>query len=108
MTAPTFQHLSVAQLAADMDTKGDVVVVDIRDPNSYAAGRIPGALRLHDGNAGRFVEGADKSAQTVVCCYHGHASQGVAAWLAEQGFLDVYSLDGGATQWAAVGPTEGD
>jgi thiosulfate sulfurtransferase len=35
----------------------------------------------------------------VVVCYHGHSSQQAAAWLAGQGFAEVYSLDGGFTEW---------
>ena len=36
----------------------------------------------------------------VVVCYHGVSSQGAANYLIEQGFEDVYSMDGGFTQWA--------
>jgi len=31
----------------------------------------------------------------VVCCYHGISSQGVAQFLVERGFDQVYSLEGG-------------
>lgn len=102
----TFRHLSVGQLAEELAADRPVVVVDIRDPNSFSVGRVPGALRLHDGNAASFVADADKDVHTVVCCYHGHASQGAAAWLVEQGFSDVSSLDGGATAWTVSQPVE--
>ena len=104
----TFKHLSITELANDLEAKRPVVVVDIRDPRSFAAGRVPGASQLHDGNAADFVASADKRAKTVVCCYHGHSSQGAAAWLAEQGFSDVYSLDGGASAWAMSQAVERD
>ena len=35
----------------------------------------------------------------IIVCYHGMSSQGAANYLAEQGFDDVYSMDGGFTQW---------
>jgi thiosulfate sulfurtransferase len=35
----------------------------------------------------------------VVCCYHGISSQQAAQFLVSQDFTDVYSLDGGFTQW---------
>lgn len=104
MSQASFRHMSVAELAEQLRGDAPVVVVDIRDPQSFDSGHINGALRLHDGNAAQFVADSDKSARTVVCCYHGHSSQGAAAWLAEQGFADVWSLDGGATEWAHSQP----
>lgn len=35
----------------------------------------------------------------VVVCYHGISSQNAAQYLHEQGFDDVYSLDGGFQAW---------
>jgi thiosulfate sulfurtransferase len=101
VTTNAFQHLSVDDLAVELAAGHQIVIVDIRDPNSFASGHIPNAVRLHDGNAQTFVDEANKSTRTVVCCYHGHSSQGAAAWLVEQGFSDVCSLDGGATEWSA-------
>jgi len=35
----------------------------------------------------------------VVCCYHGISSQQAAQFLISQDFTEVYSLDGGFTDW---------
>ncbi|MCO4763011.1 MAG: thiosulfate sulfurtransferase GlpE [Myxococcales bacterium] len=96
----TFKHISVPTLAADIAGGQSVVILDVRDPDSFSRGHIAGATRLHNANAATWVAQADKAAKTVVCCYHGHSSQGAAQFLAEQGFGDVYSLDGGMGQWA--------
>jgi thiosulfate sulfurtransferase len=42
----------------------------------------------------------------VVVCYHGNSSQSAAAYLASQGFSDVYSLDGGFELWQTTYPEE--
>ena len=42
----------------------------------------------------------------VVCCYHGISSQGAAAYFAEQGFNEVYSMMGGFEAWQSVYPSE--
>ena len=76
-----------------------VQIVDIRDDESFAAGHIESASHLHNGNMQQFVDGADLEAPLLVYCYHGHMSQGAAAYLAEQGFEDTYSLDGGYEAW---------
>jgi thiosulfate sulfurtransferase len=76
--------------------------VDVRDPGSYRAARIPGALHLHDGNVQEFVERTDKQAAIVVYCYHGNSSLGATAYLMENGFKNVASMSGGFEAWRQV------
>ena len=35
----------------------------------------------------------------LVFCYHGHSSQGAAQYLANQGYEEVYSVNGGFEMW---------
>ncbi|MAB23638.1 MULTISPECIES: thiosulfate sulfurtransferase GlpE [Pseudomonas] len=74
-------------------------LADIRDPQSYQQGHIPGAVRLDNDNLAQFVEAADKQQPLLICCYHGNSSQSAAAYLASLGFSAVYSLDGGFELW---------
>ena len=78
------------------------VFVDIRDPGSYGAAHIPGALHLHDGNVQEFVQTTDKNADVVVYCYHGNSSLGAAAYFIESGFKNVASMSGGFEAWRQV------
>jgi len=78
------------------------VFVDIRDPGSYGAAHIPGALHLHDGNVQEFVQTTDKNADVVVYCYHGNSSLGAAAYFIECGFKNVASMSGGFEAWRQV------
>jgi thiosulfate sulfurtransferase len=94
------------QQAAVLIVAREPVLVDVRDGVSYGRSRIPGALHLDNRTAGEFVEDADKSRPVVVYCYHGNSSQGAAAWLSEQGFAEVYSLDGGFEVWRLGSPVE--
>lgn len=75
------------------------VVVDIRDPQSYANGHISGALHLDNHNLADFIARANFDQPLIVACYHGNSSQSAAAYLAHQGFAEVYSLDGGFELW---------
>ncbi|MDP2606669.1 MAG: rhodanese-like domain-containing protein, partial [Deltaproteobacteria bacterium] len=52
--------------------------VDIRDPGSYRAAHIPGALHLHDGNVQEFLQSADKETPVIVYCYHPRRQTSVA------------------------------
>lgn len=83
-------------------------VVDIRDPGSYDNGHIPGAIHIDNASVQGFIADADLASPLVVVCYHGNSSQSAAAWLAQQGFAEVYSLDGGFELWKARFPSEID
>ncbi len=98
-----FKHLSIAQLQESV-TSNTYVVVDIRDENSFQAGHIPNAIHLTNETMADFLRNADFDAPVVVCCYHGISSQQAAQFLISQDFTDVYSLDGGFTQWQAECP----
>ena len=82
------------------------VVVDIRDPQAYAAGHIIDATHLDNHSLHDFIAKADLDAPLIVACYHGNSSQSAAAYLAGQGFSEVYSLDGGFELWRATYPGE--
>ncbi|MBE0367093.1 MULTISPECIES: thiosulfate sulfurtransferase GlpE [Pseudoalteromonas] len=96
----SFKNISVAQ-THEMLKRDDVIVADIRDSNSYENGHIPGSEHLSNANIGHFMQEKEFEQPIIVVCYHGVSSQGAANYLVEQGFEDVYSMDGGFTQWAA-------
>lgn len=98
-----FKHMNIAELRDIMDSES-VKVVDIRDLISFQQGHIPSSVRLDNDNVQRFIDDTPKDSKVVVCCYHGNSSQNAAQFLAEQGFSDVYSLDGGFTMWQSLYP----
>ena len=101
MQNPEWQHLNINDLKERIDS---VQIADIRDPNSFRDGHIPGAVNLNNENVQSFIESSDLDAPLVVVCYHGHSSQGAATVLARAGFEDVYSLDGGMTLFSSSYP----
>lgn len=82
------------------------VVVDIRDPQSFAAGHISASQHLDNHSLHGFISQADLDKPLIVACYHGNSSQSAAAYLAGQGFSEVYSLDGGFELWRATFPDD--
>ena len=85
----------------EMQEKGSVNVVDIRDSNSYSTGHIPNSVPLNDANVKEYIETTDKEKPLVVCCYHGNSSRGAAEYFSQQGFKEVYSMTGGYAAWPA-------
>lgn len=83
-----------------------VNVVDIRDEDSFRLSHITEAEHLDNTALPRFIEQTDQDIPLIVCCYHGNMSQSAGAYLAEKGFAEVYSLDGGFAEWQARYPDD--
>lgn len=81
-------------------------VVDIRDPSSYAAGHIEGAVNVPPTRLSTNALDAPwaDADEVVVSCYIGKSSKRVATVLDRHLDADVVSLRGGFEAWS--GPTE--
>ncbi|MBV2130117.1 thiosulfate sulfurtransferase GlpE [Arsukibacterium indicum] len=102
-----FHHISVADTAT-MLAEQDVIIADIRDEQSFANGHIAGAYHLNNGSLSQFMQQVEFDQPVIVVCYHGNSSQSAAQYLAQQGFEQVYSMDGGFSEWQQSQPFERD
>lgn len=98
-----FQTISAHDAYAMLQTPR-TQLIDIRDEFAFEQGHIDRAQRIDNSNVGDFIATADKSAPLIVCCYHGISSQSVAQFFIEQGFSEVYSLNGGFEEWKTILP----
>ena len=95
----SFKHISINEVQKLVCDSKDVKIVDIRDPQSFTDAHIANSLHLTDSTLGNFMQQTDFDSPVVVVCYHGRSSQGAAQYLVEQGFEEVYSMDGGFEAW---------
>ena len=88
------------ELESRLDDEG-VAVVDIRDPSSYAAGHVDGAVNVPPNRLSPAALDAPWAAaeEVVVSCYVGKSSKRVAMVLSERLEADVSSLRGGFDAW---------
>ena len=100
----TYLCLDIADAPAILEK--DAQVVDIRDLASFQTSHITDAVHLHNDNLADYVQQANKNAPLIVCCYHGNSSKNAAEYLATQGFREVYSLNGGFSQWSVTFPAQ--
>jgi thiosulfate sulfurtransferase len=91
-----FKHISCEQVSADLDK---LVIVDIRDEQSFQAAHSEGAFHLTNASIQNFMQEVEFEQPIVVVCYHGVSSQGAAQYMLGQGFEEVYSMDGGFEAW---------
>lgn len=98
-----FKHISCEQVEQKL-ASGACVIADIRDEQAFASAHIESSYHLTNGSLSRFVQDNELDKPVVVVCYHGRSSQGAAQYLAEQGFEEVYSMDGGFEHWRNLFP----
>lgn len=80
----------------------ELVVLDVREPDEWAAGHIEGAVHIPLGDLPQRVGELDPQAETLVVCHVGGRSARATAWLSSQGH-HVVNLAGGMDAWAAAG-----
>ncbi len=102
MTA-SFTRIS-ANDAKTLIDQGTSQIIDIRDAMSFQAGHMNNAIRIDNQGIDQFMAQANQQAPLIVCCYHGNSSQNAAHYFSEQGFEEVYSLDGGFEEWKVMYP----
>ena len=90
-----------ASVFADSIDNPGVQLVDVRTPDEFAAGNIPGSVNI-DVLTGHFGETAatmlDKAYTVAVYCRSGNRSKNAAKTLSMMGY-NVVELDGGYNDW---------
>jgi molybdopterin/thiamine biosynthesis adenylyltransferase/rhodanese-related sulfurtransferase len=86
---------------------GSATFLDVREPDEYEQGAIPGAIHLPRGHLEMQVEGriTDKDTPIVVYCAGGTRSAFAAKTLGDLGYTDVVSMIGGFNRWKDEGKT---
>ena len=85
--------------------RGKPVILDVRTPQEFAAGHIPGAVNLNV-NSPSFTEDIrklDSSQVHLVYCRSGRRSQRACSLLNEAGFEKLNELTSGIQAWQAAG-----
>jgi molybdopterin/thiamine biosynthesis adenylyltransferase/rhodanese-related sulfurtransferase len=79
--------------------------VDVREPDEWDEGHIPGAVHVSRGRLESRIEGLipDKSRPLVLYCSVGARSAFATKMLLEMGYEDVVNLDGGFADWKRNG-----
>ncbi len=79
--------------------EAEFILLDVRQPEEYRSGHIPGAVLIPLPDLLDKVGELDPSKPVIAYCRSGNRSLAVSAFLSSEGFLKVYSMDGGITAW---------
>ena len=94
------------EVAAALEA-GEVQLIDVREPDEWAAGRIEGAQHIPLGEVSGRAGEVDKDRQVVFQCLGGVRSLMAAEAFRKAGY-DAWSMAGGITAWDEAGlPVDG-
>ncbi len=83
---------------------GDYLVIDVRTPEEFDAGHIPGAMDIDvkamDFN--RRIDSLDKDKNYLVYCRSGNRSSKALQMMKEAGFKNAHNVEGGYLAWSEV------
>ncbi len=91
------KSISVHELNARTETP----LIDVREVDEFAAGRVPGAVNLPMSTLGENFDKLPDGAFDVICAAGGRSGRVVEA-LTARGY-DATNVDGGTNEWIASG-----
>jgi rhodanese-related sulfurtransferase len=101
-------EVSVSVVSQKLKAGDRFVWLDVREPHELAQANFrddnvllaPISQLALRGIEALPLEARNKEAEIVISCHHGIRSAQVAAWLLQQGWRNVASLEGGIDAWA--------
>ena len=82
--------------------EADAYLLDVREPDEWAAGHAPGAHHLPMMEIPARMAEIPPDGDVVVVCRSGGRSGQVVSYLVGRGWDNVRNLDGGMQSWAAA------
>ena len=104
-TKSEIEEISTVEARERLESSDGSIFVDVREPDEWDEGHIPGAIYTGRGRLEQRIEGLvpDKSRPLVVYCSAGSRSAFAAKALEELGYDDVVNLAGGFSDWKRNG-----
>jgi hydroxyacylglutathione hydrolase len=79
------------------------VLVDVREPDEYSTGHVPGALNIPQADLASRLEELPRDQPLLIICQLGMRSLRAAQFLKQAGFTDVATVTGGTSAWLSAG-----
>jgi rhodanese-related sulfurtransferase len=101
-------EITVTELSEKLNSEEEFILLDVREPHELNFARVTDS-RLEVTPLSRLArEGTDalsesakaQDATIYVMCHHGNRSAQVTAWLAQQGWKNVFNVSGGIDEYA--------
>lgn len=109
MPLDRMQEMSVHELREHQQGKSKLTILDVRSPDEWEAGHIPGAQHYFIGNMRDRITGLDKDAPYATYCASGFRASIASSLMKSRGFKHVSNVPGSWGAWMAAGyPSESE
>jgi len=99
-SSPEVREVNLDELRA---RPSNAAVVDVREPEEFVNGHVPGAVNLPQADLATRLNEVPRDRPVFVICQGGLRSLRAAQFLSQCGILDVASIKGGTEAWRAAG-----
>ncbi len=109
-------EITVTDLSDKLKSQETFILLDVREPDELEYARLtdsrlevtPMSRLARQGTKALSESAQSQDATIYVMCHHGNRSAQVTAWLAKQGWKNVFNIRGGIDEYARkVDPTIG-
>lgn len=99
-SANSYRQISMDKAVEMMKTETGYIILDVRRPDEYAEGHIPGAINLPNEDIGtaEIPELPDKAQLILVYCRSGRRSKEASEKLVKLGYTNIVEF-GGILDW---------
>ncbi|WP_432362054.1 rhodanese-like domain-containing protein [Sporosarcina sp. UB5] len=92
------KEITTAELQQKLENGETVHLLDVREDDEVASGKIPGAIHIPLGEVEERLEELDKAEPYVIICRSGGRSGRAAEFMEAQGY-DATNMVGGMLDW---------
>jgi len=97
-----FENMDIESLFKRVSRHEPFLVLDVRRPDEWREGHIPGASHIHVGDLARRMHELPKDQPIVTVCRTGHRAEIAASMIAATG-REVIAVRGGMEDWERLG-----
>ena len=96
----TYRSISMDEAVSMMKQENGYIILDVRRPDEFAAGHIPGAINVPNETIGtsEIIELPYKDQLILVYCRSGRRSKEASAKLVKLGYINIVEF-GGVLDW---------
>ena len=101
-------EINVNELSEKLKSQESFIILDVREPHELNFAKLndtrlevtPMSRLAREGTKALSEAASAKDATIYVMCHHGNRSGQVTAWLAQQGWKNVFNVRGGIDEYA--------
>jgi rhodanese-related sulfurtransferase len=101
-------EITVTELSQKLNSEEEFILLDVREPHELSLAKVsdvrldvtPMSRLAREGTKALSDAARAQDATIYVMCHHGNRSSQVTAWLAQQGWKNVFNVRGGIDEYA--------